>query len=44
MARTAKKKPETASHLANLIPKPVENRYITPEKTTRGKIIPKKKK
>jgi len=42
MARATKKKTEV-SRLANLVPKPVENKYINPEKTTRGKIVPKKK-
>jgi len=39
----AEKKKKEVSPLANLIPKPVENKYINPEKTIRGKIVPKKK-
>ena len=44
MARAIKKKIKAPSELANLVPKPVENKYIYPGKTTRGKIVPKKKK
>ncbi len=43
MAAELKKKPEK-HFLENLVPKPVESKYIESEKTTRGKIIPKRKK
>ncbi len=43
MAAELKKKSEKHS-LENLVPKPMESKYIDPEKTIRGKIIPKKKK